>query len=64
MMFIKKEDTELNSRLFVERMRGKPVDVIVSKSVRGFSTELALRSFTSFITSVSHRMIQKRSKQK
>lgn len=63
-MFIKKEDTELNSQLFVERMRVKPVDVIVSKNVRRFSPELALDSFVSFITSVSHRMIQKRSKQK
>lgn len=60
-MFIKKEDTELNSKLFVERMREKPIDIIVSKNIRGFSPELALNSFTSFITSVSHRMIQKRS---
>lgn len=63
-MFIKKEDTALNSKLFVERMRVKPIDVIVSKNVRGFSPELALDSFMSFITSVSYRMIQKRSKQK
>ena len=63
-MFIKKEDTAANSQLFVERMRVKPVDVIVSRHVRGFSPELALDSFTAFITSVSHRMIQKRSKQK
>ena len=64
MMFIKKEDTELNSRLFVERMRVKPVDVIVSKNVKRFSPELALDSFVVFITSVGYRMIQKRSKQK
>ena len=60
-MFIKKENTALNSKLFVERMRVKPVDIVVSQNVRGFSPELALNSFTSFITSVSHRMIQKRS---
>ena len=62
-MFIKKEDTALNSQMFVERMREKPVDVVIAKNTRNFSPELALDNFVSFVASISYKMIEKRSKQ-